>query len=276
MERTPKKTKVFRFAAAVVTFAALVMWSGCQGANKPGGSSQTGNSDGGNSTIVNNGGSGGGSSKPTYKVTLKKSVGGNVAVSPALPSDGMVPENTELTFTAAPVGGYKVEKWELNGEAVNGTEQTYKLKVSKKADVKVFFIKDGSSVTEYMVTVSAGSNGKVTVVPEVPSDKKMPKDQELTVTAAPASGYVVEKWTVTPAGALQSGGTDGSTTATVEITADTTVTVTFKPAVTPPPASTDKTYTINGVSFTMKGITAVTGGRAVWGIRAKVITSRTR
>ena len=36
-----------------------------------------------------------------FKVTLETTIGGNVTVSPALPEDGMVAENTELTFTAA-------------------------------------------------------------------------------------------------------------------------------------------------------------------------------
>ena len=77
---------------------------------------------------------------------------------------------------------------ELNGTAVNGTARTYELKVSEKADVKVSFTKDGASVTEYTVTVSAGSNGKVTVAPALPTDEKAPKGQELTITATAKSG----------------------------------------------------------------------------------------
>ena len=156
---------------------------------------------------------------------------------------------------------------ELNGTAVNGTARTYELKVSEKADVKVSFTKDGASVTEYTVTVSAGSNGKVTVAPALPTDEKAPKGQELTITAKANNGYVVEKWTVTPTAALQTGGANGSDTATakVKVTANTTVNVTFKQVATPPtpptpPASTDKTYTVGGISFTMKGIAAVTNG----------------
>ena len=64
---------------------------------------------------------------------------------------------------------------ELNGTAVNGTARTYELKVSEKADIKVSFTKDGTSVTEYTVTVSAGSNGKVTVAPALPTGEKVAK-----------------------------------------------------------------------------------------------------
>ena len=118
---------------------------------------------------------------------------------------------------------------ELNGTAVNGTARTYELKVSEKADIKVSFTKDGTSVTEYTVTVNEDSNGKVTVAPALPTDKKAPKGQELTITAAAKSGYVVDTWTVTPSSALQSGGKAGNSTAAVKISANTTVNVTFKP-----------------------------------------------
>ena len=118
---------------------------------------------------------------------------------------------------------------ELNGTAVNGTARTYELKVSEKADIKVSFTKDGTSVTEYTVTVNEDSNGKVTVAPEVPTDKKVAKGQELAITATANTGYKVDTWTVTPHSTLQSGSTAGSNVAVVKISADTTVNVTFKP-----------------------------------------------
>ena len=50
----------------------------------------------------------------------------------------------------------------------------------------------------------------------------------VTFTAAPESGYKVDKWTITPASALQEGGIEGNTTAKVKITAVTKVNVSFK------------------------------------------------
>ena len=97
---------------------------------------------------------------------------------------------------------------------------------------------NSSREKKYEVTVNEDSNGKVTVAPALPTDEKAPKGQELTITATAKSGYVVEKWTVTPAAALQTGGANGSDTATakVKVTANTTVNVTFKQqAATPPP-----------------------------------------
>ena len=125
---------------------------------------------------------------------------------------------------------------------------------------------NSSREERYEVTVSAGSNGKVTVAPEVPTDKKVAKGQELTITATANSGYVVDKWTISGSSFESGSGADGSTTAKVKVTANTTVNVTFKPVATPPPpptppippASTDETYTVGGISFTMKEIAAVT------------------
>ena len=88
---------------------------------------------------------------------------------------------------------------------------------------------NSSREKKYEVTVSAGSNGKVTVAPEVPTDKKVAKGQELTITATANTGYKVDTWTVTPHSTLQSGSTAGSNVAVVKISADTTVNVTFKP-----------------------------------------------
>ena len=179
----------------------------------------------------------------------------------AISSGASVEKGKTVTFTASPLTGYKVEKWELNGKAEPSEKNAYELKVSEKADVKVSFTKDGTSVTEYTVTVSAGSNGKVTVAPTLPTDKKVAKGQELTITATANTGYEVDTWTVTPSSALQSGGKAGNSTAAVKISADTTVKVTFKPVASPPPpAPFGKTYKVGDVAFTMKEIAAVTNG----------------
>ena len=122
---------------------------------------------------------------------------------------------------------------------------------------------NSSREEKYEVTVSAGSNGKVTVTPELPADKKVAKGQELTITATANTGYEVDKWSISGSSFESGSGAAGSITAKVKVTANTTVNVTFKPVATPPPptppASADKTYTVNSVNFTMKGIAAVTG-----------------
>ena len=114
-----------------------------------------------------------------------------------------------------------------------------------------------AAAEKYEVTVSAGSNGKVEVAPKLPADNKVPKGQELTITATAKSGYVVEKWTVTPTAALQTGGANGSDTATakVKVTANTTVNVTFKlKGGTPPPPPAGDFVTITPLATGITGM----------------------
>ena len=44
-----------------------------------------------------------------YKIELDHTIGGNVKVTPALSENGMAADNTELTFTSTPLGGYILE-----------------------------------------------------------------------------------------------------------------------------------------------------------------------
>ena len=164
-----------------------------------------------------------------YKVELDRNIGGNVKVTPALPDDGMVAENTELTFTAEPLQGYDLEKWELDGTEVNGTKPTYTLKVTANAQVFVFFKRNGEPPPAmHTVTLTEPEHGSVDTVPLIPpGHHKVPEGTELTFTAVPDAGYAVDTWTVS-AGSFLAGGTDGSTSATLKITEDVTVTVTFK------------------------------------------------
>ncbi|WP_432999159.1 leucine-rich repeat protein [Treponema socranskii] len=180
------------------------------------------------------GGNSGGSGTPTvqtYTVELDHTIGGNVAVTPALSEDGMVTgmvaENIELTFTAEPLGGYDLEKWELNGEAVNGTELTYTHKVTANARVKVFFKRNSGLVSMRSVTITPPQHGRIRSVPEIPSDNQVPEGSIIILTAVPDAGYGVNRWSVTPEGELTAGGTAGSSTATLSVSNDVTVTVTF-------------------------------------------------
>ena len=182
-------------------------------------------------TGCSNGSDSGGETPPPvtkYKVELDHTIGGNVKVTPVLSENGMVAENTTLTFTATPLQGHDLEKWELNGTAVNGTELTYTLKVTANAQVMVFFKRNGGTPpTMHTVTLTEPEHGIVDTVPIIPSHHKVPDGSEITFKAFPNAGYAVDKWTVSP-GSFLLGGTDGSTSATLKITEDVTVTVTFK------------------------------------------------
>ena len=164
-----------------------------------------------------------------YKVELDRTIGGNVKVTPALSENGMVAENTVLTFTAEPLQGYDLEKWELDGTAVNGTALTYTLKVTANTQVFVFFKRNGEPPPAmHTVTLTEPEHGSVDTVPVIPpGHHKVPEGTELIFRAEPDAGYAVDKWTVS-SGSFLAGGTDGSTSATLKITEAVTVTVTFK------------------------------------------------
>ena len=163
-----------------------------------------------------------------YKVELDRTIGGNVKVTPALPDDGMVAENTVLTFTAEPLQGYDLEKWELDGTEVNGTALTYTLKVTANAQIFVFFKRNGEPLPAlHTVTLTEPEHGSVDTVPVIPlGHHKVPEGTELIFRAVPDAGYAVNKWTVS-SGSFLAGGSPGSTNATLKITEDVTVTVTF-------------------------------------------------
>ena len=82
-----------------------------------------------------------------------------------------VEQGKTVTFTAVLDSGYKVEKWELNGTAVNGTADTYELTVTEAVNVKVFFtpIPDVGSFEDTgdgFIKITPPANGIVGVAPD--------------------------------------------------------------------------------------------------------------
>ena len=126
-----------------------------------------------------------------------------------------------------------------------------------------------AAAEKYAVTFGAGEHGTLKAKADgVTETDKSPisveKDKTVTFTATANTGYEVDKWSISGSSFESGSGAAGSITAKVKVTANTTVNVTFKPVATPPPptppASADKTYTVNSVNFTMKDIAAVTNG----------------
>ena len=84
------------------------------------------------------------SSVEKYKVTLEKTEGGTVTVSPALPKDGMVDKGTDLTFSAKAAAGYAVDTWTVTPADALQTggkagEATATVKVNADTTVQVTF-----------------------------------------------------------------------------------------------------------------------------------------
>ena len=148
-----KKAHAFRGAAVLIIaaiLAAALLFTGC---NQPSGSSSggnTGSSSGGNSG--NSGNSGGGGATPptpptkyaiTFSVDSTTPNGTLKAKADGVPETEASPitveEGKTVTFTAKADDGYRVKGWTLDGNAVNGTNNSYSFPVTKAAEVKVSF-----------------------------------------------------------------------------------------------------------------------------------------
>ncbi len=185
----------------------------------------------------------------TFTVEMKAGEHGTLSANPVIPAGGKVAKDTVITFTADPASGYKVDKWTITGgtfETGTGTDGSLTAKVKITADTKVSVSFKTATITppsptEFTVEMTHGEHGTVTASPVIPTSGKVAKDTVITFTAAPASGYKVDKWTIT-GGTFETGtGTEGSTTAKVKITADTKVSVSFKTATITPPSPTEFT-----------------------------------
>ena len=170
MEGKNKKTKVFKWA--VVMMLAAMMIVGCKQVQ---GSSSSGEEDKKTETPVTPNTP---AAAEKYAVTFGAGEHGTLkakadGVTETDKSPISVEKDKTVTFTATPDLGYRVKSWTRDGEAVNGTNDSYSFTVTKGVEVKVSF--------------------------------------ESNSTPPP-----------------------------------------------PPPASADKNYTVEGISFTMKGIAAVT------------------
>ena len=133
-----------------------------------------------------------------------------------------------------------------------------------------------SSGEKYAVTFGAGEHGTLKAKADgVTETDKSPisveKDKTVTFTATANTGYKVDKWSISGSSFESGSGADGSITAKVKVTANTTVNVTFKQqAVTPPPppaydfveinppaagiTGKDPTYTLPGPQNFWKGV----------------------
>lgn len=171
-----------------------------------------------------------------YKVTLEKTAGGNVTVTPTLPDSGMVNKNTELTFTATKLSGYKFVKWERDGADTGVNEPTYKLTVTQPVRIKAIFEVDGTPITKHTLTFSVdGENGFLEAKVDgtkINSGDQVEKGETVEFTAKPFSEYSVDTWSIDGSAFAEGSGAAGSQTARVTITAGTTVKVKFKPTLT--------------------------------------------
>lgn len=183
----------------------------------------------------------------TVQVTFKAVT---YSVTPSAGANGSISPNTVQTvasggsvgFTATPNSGYVVNQWLVGGSAVQTGGTTYTLSnITANKTVQVTF--NPATVT-YTVTPSAGANGSIS-----PNTfQTVASGGSAGFTATPNSGYVVNQWLV-GASVVQ---TRGTTFTLSNITANTTVQVTFT-------SSISQVYDLQIVGFTGRKEGPVTG-----------------
>ena len=141
------------------------------------------------------------------------------------------PLGATVVFTARPNDGCKVKEWKVDGKIVNGTENTYSLKISKAVSVTVSFEKTSpppSPTAKRKVTFSVEgtpANGTLKAMvgsTEIGSGAAVEQGKTVLFTASPAAGFMVESWTgITPA-------SPNAVEVRHTVTADITVKVIFK------------------------------------------------
>ena len=184
--------------------------------------------------------------------TLKAKVDGCTAIDT---SPITVEQGKTVTFTATAAAGYEVDTWTVtpisalqSGTGTTGSA-TATITASAATEVKVTFKKLAYSITFGVDGTPANGTLKAEVDGnEIHTGDKVEQGKTVIFTTTPSSGYEVERWTKN--GKFEAG-TISVYSCTVQ--ADTDIKVAFKP-------SFDKTYTVNGISFTMKSIAAVTNG----------------
>jgi len=131
--RIGKKAHTFRGAAALIIAAFLtLLFTGCPNAH-------------GNKLAT-----------PKYQVTFNVDGGGTLTAKigeTEIKTDTTVEQGKTVTFTATPATGYRVKGWTLDGNAVNGTAETYTLTVTKACKVTVSF-----EPKKALLTLEAGKN----------------------------------------------------------------------------------------------------------------------
>ena len=168
--------------------------------------------------------------KYAVRFNVDGSAGGSIAVtavtggSVTSTSPVTVKHEGSVSFTASPNTGWEIDSWTLDGSSVNGTNTSYTLSgITGNKNVTVKFKKKVYNVSFNVV----GGNGTISARPQGDSENStgsvsVEHGTQVTFTAHPHNGWEVDSWSsnVTPQ--------SPNTTATLMVTAATTVTVTFK------------------------------------------------
>ncbi len=214
-----------------------------------------------------------------YTVTLDYNKDqGTVTLSPAANSDGKYAKDTNVTVTVTAKTDFEVNEVKVGDTKVDLVENKYTFKVTSDVTVTATF-KDATptpppAAKSYTVTLSYEAlQGTVKLSPAADSEGKYAEGTDVTVEVTPKTNYAVDEVKV---GDTKLDPVSGKYT--FKVTADVTVTVTFKTTSTQLPdvgvtfaeswqgtwKSQDNAYTLvvgtNTMSLNDTAVTAVTGG----------------
>ena len=183
---------------------------------------------------------------PQYTVTFSAPTNGTLSVkngSADVTTGATLNANTELTLTATPVTGYKLDKLlavvgsetkELAKESKEAVTVTYKLEadVTFKATFKAVE-NQGGDPTKFTVTFDAPTNGTLTVKngsADVATGATLDANTELTLTVTPAQGYTLDKLVAVVGSETKELAKESkeAVTVTYKLEADVTLKATFK------------------------------------------------
>lgn len=132
------------------------------------------------------GGGGGDGTTPTpedviYTLSVTTSGNGTVTYTEA-GDDGGYKKGEPLVLTATPDTGWRFDHWE---GGISSTKKTVSINVSGNLSVTAVFIQ------QFTLTTSYSGNGSITANPSL---SIYDKDQAVTITANPASGWSFDHW----------------------------------------------------------------------------------
>ena len=223
---------------------------------------------------------GGGGGKPTPTPKPKHAItfgveGGNGTLKAKvdggdITSGKEVEEGKTVTFTAEPDAGYRVKEWKVDGDAVNGTNNSYSLKIEKTVNLKVSF--DNIPLPTYAITFSVdGANGTLKAKADGVSETAtspitVEEGKTVTFTAEPSANYKVKEWKV--GDTVVTGNTSNTYTHTV--TQPTTIKVSFELL---PAGTAILTLDPNKLSIRVRAVTADGSAIAVEGCTETTLNS---
>lgn len=187
-----------------------------------------------------------------YTVTMEHGEHGAISANPSLAEDNKVARNTEIEFSASPDDRYAVDKWEISGGTLlsggKPGNTTANIKITADTTVKVRFKERTYQVTFGASDAHGSVTARVSDGSEILTGDNLDYETIVTFTATPHPGYTIGVWTVNGA----SGNTSQNYKHTIKENLDVQMSFT--------PIPNDQSFTVDGVTFKMKGISAVTNG----------------